>query len=150
MEMLLTVIVTWLSINFALPATYEHPQVKFSDRVQMLAVRIAALPDKEARQAAAQGLFDGHNFHALYDDASNTIHLSEKWSATSPADVSVLVHEMVHHLQSAGGIIDECAEARERLAYRAQARWLELLGTTLEAEFKVDPMTVFVRTNCWY
>jgi hypothetical protein len=42
----------------------------------------------------------------------------------------------------------ECAEARERPAFVAQARWLELFGQTLESEFSMDGMTLLVRTTC--
>ena len=37
---------------------------------------------------------------AVYDDATRTIYLAEGWSGATRAELSVLVHEMVHHLQS--------------------------------------------------
>lgn len=148
MEALLTFIVTWLSINFGLPAVHDLPQVKTVDDGQMLEVRAAALPEDEATKLREMA-GDERQFYAVYDDTSATIFLKENWSPASPADVSVLVHEMVHHLQDADDFSGQCPEARERSAYRAQARWLELVGTTLEGEFGLDPMTVLVRTNCW-
>ncbi|HUG61279.1 MAG TPA: DUF6647 family protein, partial [Methylomirabilota bacterium] len=74
----------------------------------------------------------------------------EGWTGTSPAEVSVLVHELVHHLQNVGGVAYDCPEAREKPAYQAQARWLELFGGSLEEAFQVDPMTILVRTNCMF
>lgn len=94
------------------------------------------------------GAADGGALHAVYDNPSRTIYLPEDWSTDSPAGLSVLVHEMVNHLQNVAGLAYPCAAARERPAYRAQARWLGLFGTTLEAEFGVDPMTLLVRTTC--
>jgi hypothetical protein len=88
--------------------------------------------------------------NAIYDDASRTIYLPEQWTGATPAEVSLLVHELVHHLQNVAGLKFDCAEAREKLAYSAQARWLELFGKTLVDEFSLDPMTVLVRTNCFY
>jgi hypothetical protein len=51
-------------------------------------------------------------------------------------------------MQNVSGLKYECPQAREKPAYRAQARWLELFGKTLFEEFEIDPMTVLVRTNC--
>jgi hypothetical protein len=37
---------------------------------------------------------------AVYDDLTKTIFLPHSWKGETPADLSVLVHEMVHHLQN--------------------------------------------------
>ena len=37
---------------------------------------------------------------AIYDDATQTIYLPEGWQGVKPAKLSILVHEMVHHMQS--------------------------------------------------
>ena len=89
-------------------------------------------------------------FHALYDDLDRTIYLPDDWTAASPAQVSLLVHELVHHLQNVGALRHDCAAERERVAYQAQARWLELVGTSLEEAFGIDPMTLLVRTSCMH
>ena len=39
MNALLTAIVTWLSINFSLPATYDHPQVTLMPPAQITTLR---------------------------------------------------------------------------------------------------------------
>jgi hypothetical protein len=65
-------------------------------------------------------------------------------------ELSVLVHEMVHHLQNAGGLKYACAQAREKTAYQAQDKWLRQFGRNLTVAFALDPMTVLVRTNCMY
>lgn len=155
MQALLTVIVTWLSVNFGLPAIYEHPRVEFVSVAKMAEVRYSRLaavrPDRVAAEAGRSAPADiGHDVQAIYDDLSRTIYLPEAWSGSSPADVSVLVHEMVHHLQNVAGLKYDCAEAREKPAYRAQMKWLELFGKTLAAEFDLDPMTILVRTNCMF
>ena len=133
MEMLLTVIVTWLSINFALPATRASTG-KISDRVQMFAVRAAALPDKEARQAAAQGLFDGHNFHALYDDAGAIPFISAKKRLQHAGRYLFLSGWCI--ICRARAASSMSAEARERLAHRGAGAVAKFLGTTLEADSK--------------
>lgn len=87
---------------------------------------------------------------AFYDDDRRTIFLTEGWSAAYPKDVSVLVHEMVHHLQNLDGSKFACPAERERLAFRAQDAWLKQFQTTLANEFAIDPMTPLVRTNCMH
>jgi hypothetical protein len=62
----------------------------------------------------------------------------------------VLVHEMVHHMQSLGGIHYECLREREKLAYAAQDKFLQLFGRSLENEFEVNPFTILVRSTCVY
>ena len=131
MEPLLTAIVTWLSLNLGMPAIHEHPRVQ-----------LAAPETMEAMRGSAQTV------EAIYDDASRTIYLNDKWEGKTPADLSVLVHEMVHHLQNVAGLKYECPQAREQQAYAAQQRWLGLFGSDLGKEFELDPMTLLVRTRC--
>jgi hypothetical protein len=118
METLLTTIAAWLSFNFMLPPVYDHPRIAF---------------------ATAEG---------WYDDATRTIHLPKGWTGASPAELSVLVREMVHHVQNVAGLVYASPEEREKLADAAQRQWLALLGRDLMEAFKRDPMTLLVRTNC--
>jgi hypothetical protein len=150
MQALLAVVVTWLSINLGLPATREAPRVELATPAQMAAVRygrlVAAQPERmESRHAMTESFED---VFAIYDDASRTIYLHEDWTGTTPADSSLLVHEMVHHLQNMAGMTFACPGEREKDAYRAQRAWLELFDRTLEGEFGIDPMTLLVRTSC--
>jgi len=90
----------------------------------------------------------GSEIVAVYEDATQTIFLPEGWAGASPAEMSVLVHEMVHHLQGNAKLGYACPQEREKLAYAAQQRWLGLFGRTLSSEFEIDPFTLLVRTGC--
>jgi hypothetical protein len=149
MHTLLTVIVTWLSINFGLPAIHEHPRVEFVPAAKMTDVRYSRLASNRPERGATPREID-HGVHAIYDDRSRTIYLPDGWSGTTPAEVSLLVHELVHHLQNVAGLEYDCPEAREKPAYRAQARWLELFDQSLVDEFGLDAMTILVRTSCMH
>jgi hypothetical protein len=154
-DALLTQIMTWLSANFDLPAAKEHPRIEFVTPARMAAVRYRGLAsDREPRVAAEAGRTAppefGQEVYALYDISKKTIYLHTNWNAASPADVSVLVHELVHHLQNAAGMKFACPQEREKDAYNAQRAWLALFNRTLEQEFEIDPMTVLVRTNCGF
>ena len=87
---------------------------------------------------------------AVYDDRSKTIFLPDTWTGETPADLSVLVHEMVHHLQNSAHVTYECPGARERLAYAAQDKWLKLFGRDLTSEFDIDAFTLKVTTTCGF
>ncbi len=121
MEAALTTIAAWLSFNLMLPPVYDHPSVEF--------VSLAKV-------------------EALYDDKTRTIFLPQGWTGRSPAELSLLVHEMVHHVQNVAGLTYACPEEREKIAYAAQRQWLALFGRDLMRDFKIDPMTLLVRTNC--
>jgi hypothetical protein len=64
--------------------------------------------------------------------------------------MSVLVHEVVHHLQHAGKLPFACPQEREQLAYRAQERWLQRFDLSLASEFGTDGFTLLVRSNCGF
>lgn len=150
---LLTQITKWLIENFDLAPAREHPRVELVSPARMAAVRFRGLaPDRPANVAAEVGRSSppefGLDVYALYDNQNRVIYLHQNWTDANPADVSVLVHEMVHHLQNAAGAKFTCPQEREKDAYRAQRQWLALSGRTLEDEFEIDPMTVLVRTNC--
>ena len=155
MQTLLTVIMAWLSINFSLPAIDEQPAVKFVSAEEMVAIREGRLLSNGIQQTAAQpgrsspSAFS-NEIYAFYDDSSGIIFLSDHWQITSPADLSVLVHELTHHMQNIAGLKYDCPQAREKPAYEAQAAWLQLFGKSLPDEFDVDPMTILVRTHCMY
>lgn len=151
---LLENIVTWLSDNFGLPANHDYPQVELISPTKMSAVRYRESdPDRppsavvNGAQSAQAGQDD---LEGLYIDASRTIYLRQGWTGNTPAELSVLVHEMVHHLQNVAGLKYECPQAREKLAYEAQDRWLAQFGRSLKNEFEIDAMTVLIHTKCMH
>lgn len=153
MHALLTVLVTWLSVNYGLPAAPEHPRIELVPPARMAAVRHSrlqgAMPDRVAAEAGKSVTPElGKDVFAIYDDVSRTIYLPDHWTGATPAEVSLLVHELVHHLQNMVGEKFGCPGEREKAAYKAQADWLELFGKNLADEFELDPMTLLVRTNC--
>jgi hypothetical protein len=138
MEALLTAIVLWLSINFPLPANLNHPGIKFVSAAEMITVRT----DVSASEISS-------DIVALYSNESKTIYLMDGWTGKTPAELSILVHEMVHHLQNVGQLKFACPEEREELAYKAQDSWLHLFGRDLEHDFQMDPFTILVKSKCF-
>jgi len=137
LPLLLNTIGLWLAATFDLPATTVVP-----DLVRLPASDLVAM-----RYGASATVAPGE-IVALYDDARRTIYLAEGWTGQSPAELSVLAHEMVHHLQSEADLRFACPGEREALAYRAQDAWLRLFGTDLERSFGIDAATLLVATVC--
>jgi len=134
---LLDTIMLWLAANFDLPAAAQGPAL----------VRVAEA-DLVAMRYGPEASVPPGFVVAVYDDTARTIYLSEGWTGRTPADLSVLVHEMVHHLQAAADMRFACPAAREVLAYEAQDAWLGLFGESLESAFGIDPASRLVGTVC--
>jgi len=151
-EALINEVSDWLASNFDLPSVTERPEVKFvsAAKLEELRNQYSTRPQVEAGGKASDVTSNGNprGTVALYDNSNRTIFLSDRWIGTSPADQSILVHEMVHHVQNLANLTFECPLAREKLAYKAQNRWLGRFGKDLESEFGLDPFSVLMNSVC--
>jgi hypothetical protein len=142
-------IADWIVANFELPPPRSAPAVAFASQVELMRLRTQDRAQwqgfKYDDDPASQ-----RNVVAVYDTATSTIYLPPNWTGITPADQSVLVHEMVHHLQNMAKLKHECPEAREKVAYLAQDAWLKRTGLSLEAEFGVDMFTIIASSACMY
>ncbi|MFO1111138.1 MAG: DUF6647 family protein [Bradyrhizobium sp.] len=140
----------WLTANFELPATQQRPAIRFLSQTELQDMRYRTTLDGsvQAEGEAAGQSRTASGVVALYDHTKRTIFLPEDWTGKGPAEQSALVHEMVHHLQNLAGLRFECPAAREKLAYKAQDRWLGRFGTDLETEFKLDPFSILMASAC--
>ena len=134
---LLDTVMLWLSTNFDLAVSTKPP----------LLVTITDAKLVEMRYGVAAALRPGEVV-AVYDHPGRTIYLSDSWTGSTPADLSVLVHEMVHHLPAVSDMRFACPAEREVVAYRAQEAWLGLFGENLESAFGIDAATLLVGTVC--
>ena len=151
-QALLIAMETWVSSQFDLPAIHEHPRIEFAPPAKIASLRFTDLLSDPGAQVEPNNRAPSaqHDTIAIYDDATRTIYLPEGWSGSTPAELSVLVHEMVHHFQNLLGLKHECPQEREKLAYIAQDRWLGLFGHSLADDFAIDPFSLFVKTTCFY
>src|SRR4029077_585443 len=97
---------------------HEHPSIEFASPAKIVSLRFAGLLSDPGE----------HDTIAIYYDATRTIYLAEGWTGNTPAELSVLVHEVVHHFQNVLRLKYECPQEREKLAYLAQERWLGVFG----------------------
>ena len=145
MDALLIAMMLWLSANFDLPAVQEVPRIKYAPPAAMVSLRHAnsSSPNPNGPTSAAADTL------AMYRDDTKTIYLREEWKGITAAELSILLHELVHHMQNVGRLRFECLQQREELAYRAQERWLNLFATDLQKEFGLDEFTLLVKSSCY-
>jgi len=155
---LLAAIADWLSKEFGLPVIDRFPKVKTIASGEIGALRYnSPVPSAPSVIAQAPGPAQQSSAYlptndtvAVYVDGAEIIYLTEGWTGRTPADLSVLVHEMVHHFQYRLGLKHECPQDREKLAYAVQDRWLHLFGHSLESDFELDGFSVLGKTHCFY
>lgn len=144
----------WLSANFDLPYASELPRVERVPAAELYRIRYKALLPLRSQAIGGEHSTPLPEYRreviAVYDDAARTIYVPLTWTGATVAEQSVIVHEMVHHLQNLGGVKYECASAREKPAYLAQDQWLKARGHDLEKEFDVDLFTVVALSACMY
>jgi hypothetical protein len=133
-------IATWISSEFDLPAARDLPRIAFASPDRLVMLHYGGIH--------AGGALYGAQVVAVYDDKSRTIYLPDTWAGSTAAELSMLVHEMVHHVQNEAGQKFACAEERESVAYAAQQQWLAMFGRDFFQEFETDAFTLLVRTNC--
>ena len=150
MDTLLVAIMLWLSANFELPISHDQPHIEFASASEITAIRYKSFTSKQRLDEVAPASVAPGDVVAIYDDDRRTIYLPAGWRGDTPAELSVLVHEMVHHLQNMARLKFECPQEREGVAYAAQERWLGLFGRDLSRDFGLDAMTIFFKSRCFY
>lgn len=110
----------WLDVHSDLPRRDTAARI----------VRVG--PDAAERIMGPPGRGQGPT-RGFYDPDTGTIYLVEPWSAENPADVSVLLHELIHHRQD--DRYYACPGAQELPAYRAQKAWLAERGLPLDVNW---------------
>ena len=147
---LFTAVETWLAMQFNLPMPDSHPHIKTMPSERIVSLRYGSLLSNVASERAAQIKSIARDTVAIYVDFERVIYLSDRWTDGEIAYLSVLVHEMVHHMQNLAGLKYACSQEREKLAYTAQEQWLGLFGHSLEQDFSLDAFSLFPKTRCLY
>jgi hypothetical protein len=120
----------WLDVNS------DWQRRKPSPRIRVVSEWVAT-----ERQGTTSS-FQRGRLRGLYDPERQEILLVQPWNARSAEDVSVLLHELVHHRQSTHHWY--CPAAQELPANRLQDAWLAERG--LDAE--VNWVAVVLDAGC--
>ncbi|CAN7638316.1 hypothetical protein LJR090_005595 [Bosea sp. LjRoot90] len=139
---LLEALAIWVGAKLGQPVPTSLPKLVFKPADQVTVLRFKQYASEIVQQQ------DRPNIISIYDSRENIIYLRDTWRGATAADLSVLVHELVHHFQEVHQEKFECDAAREAKAFELQEKWLRLFGESLEEEFQIDPFTLLVRTSC--
>ena len=91
----------------------------------------------------------GDDIRAFYDADRSTVYLLDNWKSADLRSRSVLVHELVHHVQFFNRLSFECSATRERQAYELTAKWLRLQGVADPyAVMDTDEYTITAMSAC--
>jgi hypothetical protein len=137
MKALILALMTWASAQTGLPVPEVQPIVKHATAEQMWHM---ARPGTEYDAAGSQ------QYLGLY--ANGVMWLRDDWSVESVRDVSILLHEVVHHMQEEAGQEYPCRGASERVAHEAQFAWLEAAGLDPFETIGINGLYYVMVTTC--
>lgn len=144
MKTLMTALMVWASAQTGLPVPDTHPTVVMADSCEI---------EREYRgdpNWACTG--DGMRITAIYNQETRTMTLPDTWSPDSLYDVSILLHELVHHMQAEQGLTNGKVECPgrdiERPAYEAQLAFIEATGLPGFQTLGINGLAYNMLTNC--
>lgn len=86
---------------------------------------------------------------AFYSVKDRTIYLPDSWQPNALRDRSILLHELVHHLQYLNHVKVTCESEHEFRAFKLQAAWLSEQGVEYPLDLMgVDPRYVLMLSHC--
>ena len=88
---------------------------------------------------------------ALYDHYEQTIVVRKGFDIDTVHDQSVLLHELVHHMQFNNGVYDmvKCNGELEKLAYSLQDKWLrEKYNVTVNEVIGINELFMMLVSGC--
>jgi hypothetical protein len=91
------------------------------------------------------------DFHveALYSEQDRTVYLHDGWRADDLRDRSMLLHELVHHLQYLNHVKVTCESEYEFQAFKLQAKWLSEQGLEYPLDLMdIDPFVLLMLGHC--
>ena len=146
---LLMTLMLWVSQSMGVIVPTEFPVVQYATSQEMTCM-LAGQDPAECDIVLGK---DDSKVLALYNPSSRVLLLQEGRDYTTPASISIIVHELVHHIQTANGLTYSCLGKLERAAYDTQIKWLEAHGfdayELLEKDLKLDRMAIFFITVCY-
>ncbi len=144
MEQLLQALMIWASAQTGLPPAEELPEIQIADQCQIERIYYDDA-NKNCQDSAMR-------IQAIYDPRDSRMILPDSWSEKSIYDVSMLVHEIVHHLQAEAGITPStvaCSGSEiEKPAYDAQIAWLEAAGLDAFETMGINKLAYRLLTMC--
>lgn len=144
MKTLMAALMVWASAQTGLPVPDAMPRIAMADSCE-----IDRLHKGDASRPCDQ---EGTRAVAIYDHRIDTIFLPDTWKADSLYHVSMLLHELVHHMQDNTGLNMETAPCPgrdlEKPAYEAQFAFLKAAGLDPMPASGLNKMAYFFIVGC--
>lgn len=102
---------------------------------------IRLIPSEEIQKRFNAEEPTGLHIGAFYSEKDHTIYLPDSWNPNALRDRSILLHELVHHLQYLNHVKVTCESEYEFQAFKLEAAWLDEQGV----EYPLDLMGVDLR-----
>lgn len=122
MDTLIAAYMIWASSFTGLPTPETPPRVKTANACD---IQQAAVPDRPCSE-------DGYRVVAYYEKGTIWLPNDRDWTAPGLYEQAVILHETVHYLQDAAGLISDAVacpgETLERPAYEATFAYLAAAG----------------------
>ena len=93
----------------------------------------------------------GTKYHveSLYSETDHTVYLPDSWRADNLRDRSILLHELVHHLQYLNKVKADCPSEYEWQAIDLQLKWLGEQGVDDPLDLLgLDPRFLLMLRGC--
>lgn len=140
MDALMYALMAWASAQTGIAPADTLPAVTYTAPEEMVQMQY---PDGDGGAAA-----NGVRVVALYDPNEAEIYLPLGFDVRDPVDVSVLLHELVHHMQYEAGVGYACRGEMERVAYEAQGEYLSSVGIDLLEAMEMNGLFLHLVTTC--
>ena len=156
MTELIMALMIWISAQtgFAVPPA---PNIENNTKIELRDImqdcdNIKTEDPKRFEEVCVDTDDDTINVVALYNYITKTIHLPNYFDRNNSSHKSILLHELVHHLQYFN---DEhktvgCLELLEAQAYDLQEMWLKEHNVILEEDLEIGPFLRSWLTTCQY
>ena len=154
MDTLIVALIAWIVARTELVAP-NPPRIVFVPKHQINELYRGVTNGEREPQTifsnfrGARNPSDAVGVQALYVRADATIYLQQNWRPVGLRNQSILLHELVHHVQRFNHVKGPCPASLERRAYDLQAAWLREQGVADPYELMgPDQFTVAILTAC--
>ena len=157
LKIFITAFMLWISSETGWPIP-EHPNIIYLTEHEIRAYAYGC--DEDPVPKLTKELCDAREFWdldnkgplALYNHEKQVIVLNKKFDISTIHDQSVLMHELVHHMQNHIGVNLEtvaCKGELEKEAYELQNQWLkEKYNTNVFDVIGINELFLMILTSC--
>ena len=154
METLIATLIAWIVARTELGAP-DPPRIVFVPKHQINELYRGVTNGEREPQTMLSNIKGARNpndpagVQALYIRADRTIYLQQNWRPVGLRNQSILLHELVHHVQRFNHVNASCPGSLEKRAYDLQAAWLREHGVADPYQLMgPDQFTVAILAMC--